>query len=82
LVITDTNDDLKFFGINNVQFSGGSAAVNWASFSFTLPATEGEFKLTGAGSYNNKPMMPQTQQATTALCMSKGDRPAGYLCKR
>jgi hypothetical protein len=54
LHIVDGTSGSKWFGINNVQFSGGKATINWTDFSFVLPDTDGEFKLTGAGEYNNK----------------------------
>ncbi|MDR1899158.1 MAG: hypothetical protein LBQ55_04030 [Treponema sp.] len=48
------SDNYKFYGVNNVPFINGKATLNYASFSFTLPATEGEFKLTGADAYNDQ----------------------------
>jgi hypothetical protein len=32
LHMTDSENHYQMFGINNVQFSSGSAAINWASF--------------------------------------------------
>ncbi|MDR1900640.1 MAG: hypothetical protein LBQ55_11560 [Treponema sp.] len=52
--LEDTSENLTYFGVNNVQFTNGYATLDWTAFSFTLPATDGEFKLTGAGAYNNK----------------------------
>jgi len=42
------------FTIPSVQFINGHATIDWNSFSFVLPDTNGEFTLNGANEYNDK----------------------------
>ena len=54
---SDTYDYIwASYGYNNVHFSGGHATVNYLDMAtaFSLPETEGEFTLTGAGEFNGK----------------------------
>ena len=46
--------DIYGYGINQVWFSSGKATVNFATFSFTLPDTNGKLTFTNASEFNNK----------------------------
>ena len=49
------NNELFFnYNIPGVTFVSGQSTITWASFSFSLPETDGEFTLTNASSYNDK----------------------------
>jgi hypothetical protein len=43
---TGIGDTIFTLGYNNVQFNNGHAFINYAASSFTLPQTDGEFRLT------------------------------------